>query len=64
MAKSEKTPWQKAVLEKKHALRALYFADLGQGKSKDVKVLSKTRREIAKLLTVASLEKLKSKAKR
>ncbi|MEK7650421.1 MAG: hypothetical protein AAB364_00940 [Patescibacteria group bacterium] len=61
MAKTERTTWQKAVVEKKNALRALYFADLGQGKSKDVKVVGKARHEIARLLTAASLENNKAK---
>lgn len=57
--KTERSAWQKVVVEKKNALRALYFADLGQGKSKDVKVVSKARHEIARLLTKASLENKK-----
>lgn len=46
----ENKNWQKEVRDKKDALRQLYFGG-GQGKTKDIKLTKKTRREIARLLT-------------
>ena len=56
MAKTNDNNWKEKVIAQKESLRQVRFGG-SMGKSKDVKVAKKTRREIARLLTSANLTK-------